>query len=178
MPNEIFTMYAPFVDKKDINEKIIAQNSESFVIKRYEKTTKEVSITVFSHKMGKRTFKATYNDIYYSNCQFDDRTLDLELIFDKKYKEDLEKIDNENIENTIIKKDIIDLSKQKHISWEDENISLQIAENEENKPNKADEEDKIIDDNIFKKLKKINTEIDDPSNINNRMLISDDIYES
>jgi hypothetical protein len=84
------------------------------------------------------------------------------------------KIDNENIENTIIKKDIIDLSKQKHISWEDENISLQIAENEENKPNKADEEDKIIDDNIFKKLKKINTEIDDPSNINNRMNILED----
>jgi hypothetical protein len=84
------------------------------------------------------------------------------------------KIDNENIENTIIKKDIIDLSKQKHISWEDENISLQIAENEENKPNKTDEEDKIIDDNIFKKLKKINTEIDDPSNINNRMNILED----
>lgn len=84
------------------------------------------------------------------------------------------KIDNENIENTIIKKDIIDLSKQKHISWEDENISLQIAENEENKLNKTDEEDKIIDDNIFKKLKKINTEIDDPSNINNRMNILED----
>jgi hypothetical protein len=75
------------------------------------------------------------------------------------------KIDNENIENTVIKKDIIDLSKQKHISWEDENISLQINENEE---------DKIIDDNIFKKLKKINPEIDDPSNINNRMNILED----
>jgi hypothetical protein len=77
------------------------------------------------------------------------------------------KIDNENIENTVIKKDIIDLSKQKHISWEDENISLQINENK-------NEEDKIIDDNIFKKLKKINPEIDDPSNINNRMNILED----
>ena len=75
------------------------------------------------------------------------------------------KIDNENIENTVIKKDIIDLNKQKHISWEDENISLQINENEE---------DNIIDDNIFKKLKKINPEIDDSLSINNRMNILED----
>jgi hypothetical protein len=81
------------------------------------------------------------------------------------------KIENEDIENTVIKKDIIDLSKQKHISWEDENISLQIAENEQNK---KDEEDNIIDDNIFKKLKKITPEIDDPSNINSRMNILED----
>jgi hypothetical protein len=81
------------------------------------------------------------------------------------------KIDNENIENTVIKKDIIDLSKQKHISWEDENISLQIAESEQNK---KDEEDNIIDDNIFKKLKKITPEIDDSSNINSRMNILED----
>jgi len=78
------------------------------------------------------------------------------------------KIDNENIENTVIKKDIIDLSKQKHISWEDENISLRIVEDEQN------EEDEIIDNNIFKKLKKITPEIDDPSNINNRMNILED----
>jgi hypothetical protein len=75
------------------------------------------------------------------------------------------KIDNENIENTSIKKDIIDLNKQKHISWEDENISLEIVENEQ---------DNIIDDNIFKKLKKINPEIDESSNINNRMNILED----
>jgi hypothetical protein len=82
------------------------------------------------------------------------------------------KIDNEDIENAVIKKDIIDLSKQKHISWEDENISLQINENEENK---KDDEDNIIDDNIFKKLKKITPEIDDDSsNINNRMNILED----
>ena len=80
------------------------------------------------------------------------------------------KIDNENIENTVIKKDIIDLSKQKHISWEDENVSLQIVEKEEND---------IIENNIFKKLKKlspeinqeINKESDESFKINNRMNI-------
>ena len=36
------------------------------------------------------------------------------------------KIDNENIENTIIKKDIIDLGPKKQITWEDENISFKI----------------------------------------------------
>jgi hypothetical protein len=83
------------------------------------------------------------------------------------------KIADENIENTIIKKDIIDLSKQKHISWEDENISLQIVD-------KEDEND-IIENNIFKKLKKINPEINqeivDPLSINNRMNILEDKIE-
>jgi hypothetical protein len=84
------------------------------------------------------------------------------------------KIDNENIENTVIKKDIIDLSKQKHISWEDENINLKIVEKEE--------ENDIIENNIFKKLKKINPEINqevnESSNMNNRMNILEDKLES
>jgi hypothetical protein len=80
------------------------------------------------------------------------------------------KIDNENIENTVIKKDIIDLSKQKHISWEDENVSLKIVEKEE--------ENDIIENNIFKKLKKINPEIDDTISISNRMNILEDKLES
>jgi len=80
------------------------------------------------------------------------------------------KID-ENIENTIIKKDIIDLNQKKHISWEDENISLQIVEKEEE--NNIIEND-IIENNIFKKLKKINPETDDSTNINNRMNILED----
>jgi hypothetical protein len=78
------------------------------------------------------------------------------------------KIDNEDIENNVIKKDIIDLNKQKHISWEDENTSFQIAKDEK------DEEDNIIDNNIFKKLKKINPETNDTLNINNRMNILED----
>jgi len=81
------------------------------------------------------------------------------------------KIDNENIENTIIKKDIIDLSKQKHISWEDENVSLQIVEKEND----------IIENNIFKKLKKLSPEINQDSDesfkINNRMNILEDKIE-
>jgi hypothetical protein len=77
------------------------------------------------------------------------------------------KIDNENIENTIIKKDIIDLGPKKQITWEDENISLQIAQDNE-------DENNIIETNIFKKLKKINPEIDDQLSINNRMNILED----
>jgi hypothetical protein len=84
------------------------------------------------------------------------------------------KIDNENIENSIIKKDIIDLSQKKHISWEDElenekqNIFLKIVDKEDD-----------LENNIFKKLKKINSEADNSSsnvniNINNRINILED----
>lgn len=66
------------------------------------------------------------------------------------------KIDNENIENNVIKKDIIDLNQKKNITWgENENINFQIIEEESD------------DDNIFKKLKKINPQSDDLSNNNN-----------
>jgi hypothetical protein len=83
------------------------------------------------------------------------------------------KIDNENIENTIIKKDIIDLGPKKQISWEDENINLQIIE----------EENKVDEDDIFKKLKKITPQNVNSSNaninanINNRMNILEDKLE-
>jgi len=65
------------------------------------------------------------------------------------------KIDNQNIENTIIKKDIIDLEPKKHITWKDnvenENISLTIFEDNDN--------DNYNETNIFKKLKKIPTDV-------------------
>jgi len=81
------------------------------------------------------------------------------------------KIDNTNIENTIIKNDIIDLSQKKHISWEDDNINLQFFE----------EENKVIEDDIFKKLKKIEPQTDVSSNmninINDRMDILEDKLE-
>jgi hypothetical protein len=81
------------------------------------------------------------------------------------------KIDTQNIENTIIKKDIIDLGPKKQISWEDENISLQVIE----------EESTLFEDDIFKKLKKIdpeiNSEINELSNVNNRMNILEDKLE-
>lgn len=95
------------------------------------------------------------------------------------------KIDNENIENTVIKKDIIDLGPKKQISWEDENISLKIVDKEE--------ETDIIEHNIFKKLKKIKPELtteispeinqeiykqsDESLKINNRMNILEDKLE-
>ena len=84
------------------------------------------------------------------------------------------KIDNENIENSIIKKDIIDLGPKKQISWEDDNINLEIIEEEIN-------ENKIVEDDIFKKLKKITPQSDVYSNINininNRMNILEDKLE-
>ena len=85
------------------------------------------------------------------------------------------KID-ENIENTIIKKDIIDLGPKKQISWEDENINLQMVEEEIN-------ENKFSEDDIFKKLKKIEPQMVESSNINiiniinNRMNILEDKIE-
>ena len=79
------------------------------------------------------------------------------------------KIDNENIENNIIKKDIIDLGRKKQITWEDENINVKMTEEE------------IDDDNIFKKLKKIIPQGDDLSNnnnITNRLNILEDKLEA
>lgn len=73
------------------------------------------------------------------------------------------KIDTQNIENTIIKKDIIDLGPKKQITWEDENISLQVIE----------EENTLVEDDIFKKLKKIDPKIDESSNVNMSVNIND-----
>lgn len=76
------------------------------------------------------------------------------------------KIDNDNIENIVIKKDIIDLNQKKHITWEDENINLKITEESE-------------EDNIFKKLKKISPQSDDLINNNiNRLNILEDKLEA
>lgn len=81
------------------------------------------------------------------------------------------KIDNETIENNVIKKDIIDLNQKKNITWgENENINFQIIEEESD------------DDNIFKKLKKITPQSDDLSNnnnnINSRLNILEDKLEA
>lgn len=67
------------------------------------------------------------------------------------------KIDTNPIENSILKKDIIDLpqkdsNQQKHISWEDENVKLNL-----------DEMDNEMD-NIFKKLKIIPQQHDTAEN--------------
>jgi len=82
------------------------------------------------------------------------------------------KIDNTNIENSIIKNDIIDLAPKKHISWEDDNINLHFFENE-------NIENKVIEDDIFKKLKKIEPQTDVSSNMNINININDrmDILE-
>ena len=79
------------------------------------------------------------------------------------------KIDKENMENTIIKNDIIDLAPKKHISWEDENINLQFNEKEYSS----------LEDDIFKKLKKVTPQPDESStiNINGRMNILEDKLE-
>jgi hypothetical protein len=93
------------------------------------------------------------------------------------------KIADENIENTIIKKDIIDLGPKKQITWEDENITLKIVdkENENDIIENDIIENDIIETNIFKKLKKINPEINQEVNeflnMNNRMNILEDKLE-
>lgn len=100
------------------------------------------------------------------------------------------KIDQETIGNSIIKKDIIDLNQKKHITWKDDNISLQMVdENKEQNDINKDKlfEDTIVEDNIFKKLKKITLQTtEDESNkvqslsiniINNRMNILEDKLE-
>jgi hypothetical protein len=95
------------------------------------------------------------------------------------------KIDQETIENNIIKKDIIDLNQKKHITWKDENISLQIVDETEEQTdinkNKVFE-DNVFEDNIFKKLKKKQPETNDVESlniniINNRMNILEDKLE-
>jgi len=100
------------------------------------------------------------------------------------------KIDQETIENNIIKKDIIDLNQKKHITWKDENISLRIVDETEEQTdinkNKVFQ-DNSFEDNIFKKLKKKSPQNNDiESNkdeslsiniINNRMNILDDKLE-
>jgi len=99
------------------------------------------------------------------------------------------KIDEENIENNIIKKDIIDLNQKKHITWKDENISLQIVDEtkDQNDINNKVFEDNSFEDSIFKKLKKItpqtknvesnNVESLNINIINNRMNILEDKLE-
>jgi hypothetical protein len=100
------------------------------------------------------------------------------------------KIDQETIGNSIIKKDIIDLNQKKHITWKDDNISLQMVdENKQQNDINKDKlfEDTIVEDNIFKKLKKITLQTtEDESNkveslsiniINNRMNILEDKLE-
>ena len=85
------------------------------------------------------------------------------------------KIHDENIENNI-KKDIVDLGPKKQISWEDENIKLNIV-NDYNDYNDYNN-DTFIEDDIFKKLKKIPPQQSENNNINDRMNILEDKMES
>ena len=90
------------------------------------------------------------------------------------------KIDQETIGNSIIKKDIIDLNQKKHITWKDDNISLQLID--ENKEQNDINKDTTFEDSIFRKLKKItpqsnNVESKDINIINNRMNILEDKLE-
>jgi hypothetical protein len=78
------------------------------------------------------------------------------------------KINNENIENSIIKKDIIDLAPKKHISWQDENISLNMS---------SENEDILFENNIFKKLKKITPEKSQEITITRLSILEEKIEE-
>lgn len=75
---------------------------------------------------------------------------------------------NDDIENNILNKDIIDLtnnnnSPRKHISWSDTNSIINNDTNEHNIKLEISEDDSLLENSIFKKLKKINSPPVDPS---------------
>jgi hypothetical protein len=73
---------------------------------------------------------------------------------------------NDDIENNILNKDIIDLtsnnnnnnSPRKHISWSDTNSIINNDTNEHNIKLEISEDDSLLENSIFKKLKKINSD--------------------
>jgi ATP-dependent exoDNAse (exonuclease V) alpha subunit len=86
---DIFTLYAPF---SDVDDEIMAQNSESFRVLDFKKHPKHIFVNIKSIKMGVRTFETIYKNSYIANVQFEDgRKQELHLVLDGKLKEDLDK---------------------------------------------------------------------------------------
>lgn len=86
---DIFTLYAPF---SDVDDEIMAQNSESFRVLDFKKQPKHIFVNIKSIKMGERKFETIYKNSYIANVQFEDgRKQELHLVLDSKLKEDLDK---------------------------------------------------------------------------------------
>lgn len=89
---ELFTFYAPFMDKDGDDNEVLAQNSESFTVLEFKQETMNLNVSCFSKKLGNRSFKNTYEKSYLSKVKFEDGRIidDLHLVLDPKLKKDLE----------------------------------------------------------------------------------------
>lgn len=124
-------------DIEQLNKTLSKSNQDSSWLKSQETSVKSEKLMPLNNV----TQKSNVSKINSSNLNTNENTI--------KYI----KIEQEAIENNIIKKDIIDLNQKKHITWKDDNIRLQIVDEtkEQNDINK----DNVFEDSIFKKLKKI-----------------------
>lgn len=157
-------------DIEQLNKTLSKSNQDSSWLKSQETSVKSEKIIPLNNVTQKSNISNISNVSKINSSNLNTNTNTLKYI----------KIDEENIENTIIKKDIIDLNQKKHITWKDENISLQIVD--ETKDQNDINKDTTFEDSIFKKLKKITpqTDADEPLNnniINNRMNILEDKLE-
>ena len=168
-------------DIEQLNKTLSKTNQDSSWLKSQETSVKSEKLVPLNN-ITQNLNKSNVSKINSSNSNTNTNTNTNTL----KYI----KIDQETIENNIIKKDIIDLNQKKHITWKDDNIRLQIVDEtkEQNDTNKDKVfEDNVFEDSIFKKLKKItpqtndvesnNVESKDINIINNRMNILEDKLE-
>ena len=163
-------------DIEQLNKTLSKSNQDSSWLKSQETSVKSEKLMPLNNVAQ----KSNVSKVNSSNLNTNTNTNTLKYI----------KIDQETIENSIIKKDIIDLNQKKHITWKDDNIRLHIVDEteEQNDINK----DKVFEDIIFKKLKKItpqsnnvesnnvesnNVESLNINIINNRMNILEDKIE-
>ncbi len=163
-------------DIEQLNKTLSKSNQDSSWLKSQETSVKSEKLMPLNN-VTQKSNKSNVSKINSSNLDTNTNTNTNPL----KYI----KIEEEAIENNIIKNDIIDLNQKKHITWKDENIRLQIVDEtkEQNDTNKVNVfEDNLFEDSIFKKLKKITTQSNDVESlniniINNRMNILEDKLE-
>ena len=161
-------------DIEQLNKTLSKSTQDSSWLKSQETSVKSEKLVPLNN-ITQKLNKSNVSKINSSNLNTNINTNTLKYI----------KIDQETIENNIIKKDIIDLNQKKHITWKDENIRLQIVdETKEQNDINTDTifEDNVFEDSIFRKLKKItpqsnNVESQDINIINNRMNILEDKLE-
>lgn len=150
-------------DIEQLNKTLSKSNQDSSWLKSQETSVKSEKLMPLNNVSQKSNI-SNVSKINSSNLNTNTNTNEIKYI----------KIDQETIGNSIIKKDIIDLNQKKHITWKDDNISLQMVDEKE--------EDNVFEDSIFRKLKKItpqsnNVESQDINIINNRMNILEDKLE-
>jgi len=166
-------------DIEQLNKTLSKTNQDSSWLKSQETSVKSEKLVPLNN-ITQNLNKSNVSKINSSNSNTNTNTNEIKYI----------KIDQETIENNIIKKDIIDLNQKKHITWKDDNIRLHIMDEskEQNDTNKDKVfEDNVFEDSIFRKLKKIAPQTNDIEsnnvveslniNIINRMNILEDKLE-